>query len=217
MRSPAIVLSPTSNLKGGVSMNILPLPLGEYQTNCYLVSDEHGDAAVIDPGYTPELVLSRASAEGLTVRAVLLTHGHFDHVGGVKAIAAATGSPVWLHENDLVLPEQLTAGPLYYTDTYDKDATIQIGRLTFTVLETPGHTPGSVCLRCGHALFSGDTLFASSCGRVDLFGGNGQQMLHSLQKLAQIPENLRVLPGHGPETTLDWERAHNPYLREALR
>ena len=177
-------------------MKVYSLMLGSYQTNCYLAADDDGVCAVIDPGYTPERVLEAAQRYGLTIRAVLLTHGHFDHVGGVRGVAEAARCPVWLCEADTVLPERLTAGPLYYTDTYADGDTVEVGSLRFTVLETPGHTPGSVCLLCENVLFSGDTLFAGSCGRVDLAGGVPAQMGASLKRLAELPGNYAVLPGH---------------------
>ena len=168
-------------------MKVYSLMLGSYQTNCYLAADDDGVCAVIDPGYTPERVLEAAQRYGLTIRAVLLTHGHFDHVGGVRGVAEAARCPVWLCEADTALPERLTAGPLYYTDTYADGDTVEVGSLRFTVLETPGHTPGSVCLLCENVLFSGDTLFAGSCGRVDLAGGVPAQMGASLKRLAARP------------------------------
>ena len=113
-------------------------------------------------------------------------------------------------------PARASDGRLYYTDTYADGDTVEVGSLRFTVLETPGHTPGSVCLLCENVLFSGDTLFAGSCGRVDLAGGVPAQMGASLKRLAELPGNYAVLPGHGPATTLDAERADNPYLREAM-
>ena len=196
-------------------MNIQKLVLGDYQTNCYLVSDENGDAAVIDPGYTPEVVLAATQRLGLTVRAVLLTHGHFDHVGGVKGVMEAAHCPVYGSEADLTLPEPLRHG-LTLTDFYAEGDEIAVGTLRFAVLETPGHTPGSVCLRCGDALFSGDTLFAGSCGRTDLAGGSGAAMRRSLSRLAAIDADLTVYPGHGPASTLAEEKRTNPYLRNAL-
>ena len=193
-------------------MRIRTLTLGEFQTNCYLVSDDNGVTAVIDPGYEPEKIRSVLENNHLTLGAILLTHGHFDHVGGVKALAK-TGCPVYLNENDLSLPSFLTAGDLYYTHSLRGGDRIAVGGLTFTVLETPGHTPGSVCLECGTALFSGDTLFAGGWGRTDL-GGDMTRLRESLELLGGLPGALEVFPGHGDRTTLEEERRRNPYLRK---
>ena len=191
--------------------------MGVCATNCYFLYREGGTKAVIvDPAENGAGIFKLLSEKDFTVEAILLTHGHFDHVGGVRGVAEAARCPVWLCEADTVLPERLTAGPLYYTDTYADGDTVEVGSLRFTVLETPGHTPGSVCLLCENVLFSGDTLFAGSCGRVDLAGGVPAQMGASLKRLAELPGNYAVLPGHGPATTLDAERADNPYLREAM-
>ncbi len=191
-------------------MIVRTLPLGDYQTNCYLVSDENGVTAVIDPGYAPEEILSTATALHLSIRAVLLTHGHFDHVGGVKAIAEAAHCPVYVHEKELSLPPWLRQG-LSCTDFYEEGDEIRVGNLKFAVMETPGHTGGSVCLRCGDALFCGDTLFAGSCGRTDL-GGDDGQLRESLNRLSELSENLTVYPGHGESSTLLREKQCNPYL-----
>ncbi len=194
-------------------MKIYTLPLGQLETNCYLVADGDGVAAVIDPAAAPERILQTARESSLTIQAILLTHGHFDHVGAIAGLTQALRCPVWMHENELTLPEYLTDGPLYYTDGYGEGDTVTVGKLNFTVLHTPGHTPGSVCLRCGDALFSGDTLFAGSCGRTDFSGGSGSEMCRSLRRLAQLPGDLAVYPGHGEATTLARERRENPYLR----
>lgn len=194
-------------------MKIYTLPLGQLQTNCYLVADGDGVAAVIDPAAEPERILQTARESSLTIRAILLTHGHFDHVGAIAGLTQALHCPVWMHENELTLPEYLTDGPLYYTDGYGEGDTVTVGKLNFTVLHTPGHTPGSVCLRCEDALFTGDTLFAGSCGRTDFSGGSGSEMCRSLRRLAQLPGDLAVYPGHGEATTLEREKRENPYLR----
>ena len=186
-------------------------PLGDYQTNCYLVRQAgQTQCVLIDPGYAADSLLDTLNAKELELSAIALTHGHFDHVGAVRDLAAETGCRVYLSGDELSLPPAITAGRLYYTDLYTDRFTA--AGIPFTVLKTPGHTPGSVCLRTGSLLFYGDTLFAGSCGRTDLPGGNPADMRASLKLLAAIPENLTVYPGHGEATTLDAEKRYNPYL-----
>ena len=190
------------------------LPLGAYQTNCYILHQEDSSSCVvIDPGYTPEVILDFLAGKGLTLEAILLTHGHFDHVGAVRDLAAETGCRVYLNPDDLSMPPKLTAGPLYYTDTYSEGDTISPAGISFQVLSTPGHTPGSVCLIAEDFLFSGDTLFAGSCGRTDLPGGSTRAIRESLRRLAALPQDYSVHPGHGESTTLAWEKQYNPYMR----
>ena len=195
-------------------MNIHAMALGSYQTNCYLVWGEDSDSCVvIDPGFEPETVLLKAEHLGKKIEAVLLTHGHFDHVGGVKEIAQVTGCRVFLCPEELAMPQQWTAGALYYTDTYSQGDTVELAGVSFRVLHTPGHTPGSVCLAAEDHLFSGDTLFQSSCGRTDLPGGSWEQIRNSLKRLAALETDYTVYPGHGPTTTLAQEKMYNPYMR----
>lgn len=190
------------------------LPLGDYQTNCCLCWDEATKrCAIIDPGYQPEVIVRVMQEKGLTAAMILLTHGHFDHVGAVKPLATALNIPVYLCEKDAALPASITAGPLYYTAEYEDGDEVQLDSVTFRVMETPGHTPGSVCLLAGDVIFSGDTLFAGSCGRTDFPGGSWQEILKSLKKLAALPGDYTVIPGHGPSTRLDYERKTNPYMR----
>ena len=192
-------------------MKITTIPLGLYQTNCYILAQ--GDRClVIDPGDEPEKVLVFLEKQGLTLEAVLLTHGHFDHVGAVKTLAAETDCRVFLCQQDLTLPGAMTAGPLYYTDFYSEGDRLTLADMTFEVLHTPGHTPGSVCLGFGEHLFSGDTLFAGSCGRTDFPGSSPADMIRSLQRLSQLEESLKVYPGHGESTTIGQEKRYNPYL-----
>lgn len=193
-------------------MTIHTLPLGYLQTNCYILQSDTGHCLVIDPADQADVILDFIQTKGLTLDAILLTHGHFDHVGAVKYLSAETDCPVYIHEADLSLPPAITAGKLYHTHTYAEGDTLTLADLTFKVLHTPGHTPGSVCLLVGDTLFSGDTLFRGSCGRTDFPGGSWEQIQSSLKALAALPGDYRVLPGHGEQTTLEWERTHNPYL-----
>ena len=195
-------------------MKIITITGGSLYTNCYMAYAEDSDTCVlIDPGFDAEQILEKVRAQGKTLEAVFLTHGHFDHIGGVKDIAAQTGCRVYIHEADLALPSQLTVGTVPATDHYDEGDTVTAAGLTFRVLHTPGHTPGGVCLLCEEAMFAGDTLFAGTCGRTDLPGSSPKQMRESLSRLAKLEGNYRVLPGHGIYSTLDMDKRTNPYLQ----
>ena len=203
-------------------LHIVTLPLGSYQTNCYIVwAEDASSCAVIDPGYEAEYILKKIAGLGLTCEAILLTHGHFDHVGAVEALVKATGCALWMHPGDHDLNVDATTGFFYplagceNANLWRDGEEISVGGLRFTVLETPGHTRGSVCYRCEDALFSGDTLFAGSCGRIDLPGGDRMAMIDSLEQLAQLTEDLRIFPGHGPASTLSREQESNPYLQNS--
>ena len=195
-------------------LKIRTLPLGAYQTNTYLVWDEASSACVvIDPGYESDTILLEAKKLGKEIAAILLTHGHFDHVGGVRELAAEVDCPVYLHEAELSMPPQMTAGPLYYTHTYSEGDFVDVAGLAFKVIHTPGHTPGSVCLLYENVIFSGDTLFWGSCGRTDLPGGSWSTIRKSLLRLRDLSGDYEVYPGHGDATRLDFERKMNPYMR----
>ena len=195
-------------------LKVHAMALGAYQTNCYILHDEASKTCcVVDPGYEADAVLDKLDSLGLTLEAILLTHGHFDHVGAVKELAAETGCRVYIHPDDLTMPPMMTAGPLYYTYTYAEGTRLRLSGLDITVLHTPGHTPGSVCLLIGDTLISGDTLFAGSCGRTDLPGGDWNTIRTSLRRLASIEANLWVLPGHGGTSQLRDEKKYNPYMR----
>jgi len=189
--------------------------LGIYFVNCYLIHEAASKSCIaIDPGGNPDKVLKFLEENGLTLEAILLTHGHFDHVGAVKALAETTGCRVYLHADDLLLPENFTAGPLYYTHNYDEGDVLELAGLTIRVLHTPGHTEGSVCLLVDDAIFSGDTLFCHSCGRTDLPGGDPEAIMRSLARLKALEGDWRVFPGHNRATTLAVEREYNPFMKK---
>lgn len=201
-------------------MDIKRIYIPSVYTNCYLLADEAtGAVAVIDPGDDVTDTVARLCTDsGWTLRGVFLTHGHYDHVGGVSPLRRAFPDvSVYLHPADTGGTSQLlpTAGLGNVTLWRDGDV-VKLGELQVEVLHTPGHTPGSVCLRCRDVLFSGDTLFAGSCGRTDFPGGSMEEMMTSLARLGGLEGDLRVLPGHEGETTLGRERQYNPYLRQAM-
>jgi len=202
-------------------LKIHTLPLGSYQTNCYIVYGETAKTcAIIDPGYEARTILDAVSRLGLTVDAILLTHGHFDHVGAVEQITKKTGCKLFMSQRDWsqkIDPMTVFFYPIANCDfaevqfCEDGEA-IHAGGLTFTVMETPGHTWGSVCYLCEDALFCGDTLFAGSCGRTDLPGGDWKTITQSLKQLAALETNYAVYPGHGNSTTLAAEKRYNPCM-----
>ena len=198
-------------------MEIRTYPIGSYQTNCYMAWEEGSESCIlIDPGYVPEQLLEEVRRQRKTLEAILLTHGHFDHIGGVKYLAEETGCKVYICAEELKMPSRMAGGEIYHTDTYGEGDVLRLAGLTLQVLHTPGHTLGCVCLLCGDVLFSGDTLFAGTCGRTDLPGGDYKTIMDSLQRLAALDGNLQVLPGHGPASNLDLERRLNPYMQERL-
>ncbi len=193
-------------------VNVVTLPLGAYQTNCYILWKEGSDSClVIDPGYESEEILRQAL--GKKVAAILLTHGHFDHVGGVRYLASETDCRVYICPEDLSMPPQMTNGPIYYTDTYKEGDVLNLADISLKILHTPGHTPGSVCILAENALFTGDTLFQDSCGRTDLPGGDWTTILGSLRRLRRLEKDYTVYPGHGPSTTLQDEKKYNSYMQ----
>mgnify|MGYP002603153174 CR=1 FL=1 len=195
-------------------------PLGPLETNSYLVYKD-GQAVVIDAGGDPAPILHDLRAKGLTLAAICLTHRHFDHMYGVATLVKETGAPVYspVHDACLIGTESSDGGiwgfpPVPAFESRDLPTGQQVfGGMTCTVLDTPGHTPGSVCLLIDDAMFSGDTLFAGSCGRTDFPGGSDAAMGASLRRLAGLSTDYRVYPGHGMDTTLAEEKRYNPYLR----
>jgi hydroxyacylglutathione hydrolase len=201
-------------------------PVGPLQCNCTILGDPAThEAIVIDPGEEIGRIHRRLTELGLTLTQILITHAHIDHIGGALRLKRLTGAPILLNENDLPLLQmmEMQAGWLGVAtpETESPDANLQDGlrvgldNYRAEVLHTPGHTQGSVCLYFAplQLLVAGDTLFAGSIGRTDLPGGNSRQILDSIHsRLLVLPEETRVLPGHGPLTTISEEKQHNPFL-----
>lgn len=203
-------------------MKVIRIEGGPLPTNCYVFRDEEtGAAAVVDPGFESPALTAELKNGG--VEAILLTHGHFDHIAGVLKAKELTGAKIYLHEGDIAFPENPSLSlsgmfgcedmPSFQPDVVLKDGNrVSVGELSVRVLHTPGHTAGSCCFLVGDALFSGDTLMFLNCGRTDFATGNVSDMRASLQKLRDLSGSYRVYPGHGSETTLEFERLNNPFL-----
>ena len=197
-------------------LNITRLPLGVSQVNCYIIREENSTSCcVLDPGGEAKKVLEFMENRGLTLEAILLTHGHFDHVGAVAELHEATGCKVYLCPEDLTMPAKWTGGELCYTDTYGEGDELHLAGLDIRVMHTPGHTPGSVCLKVENSLFVGDTLFAGSCGRTDLPGGDLDTILASLRRLDALEADYDVYPGHSASTKLSREKQYNTFIKKA--
>jgi len=201
-------------------------PVGPLQCNCTLLGDEEaGEAIVIDPGDEVGRIHRRLSELGLKLKQILITHAHIDHVGGALKLKRLTGAPIFLNENDLPLLKMMamqagwlgvdtpeTAPP---DESLVDGLSVGLARYPAQVMHTPGHTQGSVCLHFApmKLLIAGDTLFAGSIGRTDLPGGDYGQIIESIEsRLLALPDETRVLPGHGPVTTIGEERKSNPFL-----
>lgn len=207
-------------------MKIKKFEVGPLFVNCYVLYDEDTrEAILIDPGDEPDLILDFIKEEGLTVKYILCTHGHFDHIGAVKEIKDDTGAKVLLHEKDIEIyrnspqvAEQffgIEIEPQPEPDELIEDGqTIKIGNSQLKFIHTPGHSPGSMSIYTDGYIFTGDTLFAGSVGRTDLIGGSIEELLNSLKKLASLPEETVVMPGHGPKTKIGIEIKTNPFYHE---
>ena len=199
------------------------LVVGPLASNCYIAGDESTkEGAIIDPADEAANILRSVEELGLTIRLIILTHGHPDHIAALKEVKEATGAEIMVHTSDSTYHKQGTLALAFGfycpspppPDKLLKDGDcIDIGDLHFKVIHTPGHTPGGICLLGHGVLFSGDTLFNYGIGRYDLPGGDYAQLLNSLQaSLMVLPDETIVYPGHGPQTTIGAERRNNPFL-----
>ena len=207
-------------------MVIETFPVGPLQCNCTILGDElTGEAIVIDPGEEVGRIERRLKELGLKLKQILITHGHIDHVGGALKLKRLTGAPILMNENDMaqldIMEKQAAWLGVATPETAPPDASLTDGMKVEVaghegqVVHTPGHTQGSVCVHFAamKLLVAGDTLFAGSIGRTDLPGGNERQILESIHaRLLVLPEETRVIPGHGPLTTIGVEREENPFL-----
>ena len=189
--------------------------LGQLQNNCYVLSNKPGHAVIIDPAENGDKFADYLAQKQLQPDAVFLTHSHFDHIGGLTSLVSRTGAPVYLHRDEYAIVPVLSQGRLK-VETRDYPEIMDAAGLSFRIYHTPGHSPGSVCIRTEDLLFTGDTLFFGSCGRIDFPGGSWEQMASSLRLLATLDGEISVFPGHGESSRIDTERKYNPYLRKAM-
>ena len=202
-------------------MKVSVMQVGPIGTNCYFLQDEEsGLMAIIDPGDDWERILHQVKKAEGEVEYILLTHGHYDHTTAVPdLVKALPGVQVYIHQADANgAGSQLfpLAAQVKDLNNYDEGDTLSLGSLTIEVLHTPGHSKGSVTLKVGDVLFTGDTLFCGSCGRTDLRGGSYEEIMASLKRLGELEGDFHVCPGHDRTSTLERERKYNPFLLEAM-
>jgi len=203
-------------------------PVGPLQCNCSIIGDEQThEALVIDPGDQIEGILKILRQEKLTLKQIVITHAHIDHVGGAMKLKAATGAPILMNQNDYALLKMLDMqaawvgmrppGDVQVDETLAQGRVLKIGEISSSVIHTPGHTEGSICVYfpTERKLIAGDTLFAGSIGRTDLPGGSMDKIMRSLHtQVLALPDETEVVPGHGPVTTIGEERETNPFLQK---
>lgn len=206
-------------------MKIIVMQVGMLSVNCYIVVSDSQNAAVIDPGGEAERILDYLQTNKLTLKRILLTHGHIDHIGAVKVLKDRTGAEIYIHDLDaemlndpvknLASPFRMAYQPVSPDHIFSDGSRISLDEITFTVMHTPGHTKGSSVFLTGTTIFSGDTLFQGSIGRTDFYGGDYEAMQRSLKKLSELETDYTVLSGHGEKTTLGEEKKYNPYLGDS--
>ncbi len=203
-------------------MKIYTLAVGYLGTDCYAVSN-NGEAILIDPGDGFLKISNFLEKENLTLKAIFLTHGHFDHIGAVNALKEKYAVSVYIHKADYEMAKNPVlnssydfGGPEIFCDPdifYGDGDKINLIGETFEIIHTPGHTEGGVCIKVSDSIFTGDTLFFGSIGRTDLYKGDYETLMNSLKKLCSLDKDYKVFPGHGEATTIGYEKSNNPFLR----
>ena len=200
-------------------MLIKDIQVGHLDTNCYIVTDEDTlECVVIDPGDESNSIMDYLEEHKLKCRFIFLTHGHDDHTSACAAVSEETGAPVFINarETEQGIVESHVRVPEGGFHNYSEGDKFQVGGLSFSILDMPGHSPGGVAIICENALFTGDTLFKDSCGRTDFSGGDMGQILSSLKKLYTLSGDYEVYPGHMDSSTLDRESRFNYYMKYSM-
>lgn len=218
-------MTDAEKFKRSRDLKIYKLIVGVIQSNCYVIETENKNAVIIDAGAEADRIFALLEEKGLTLKKILLTHGHFDHIGAVAEIVQKTGAEVYIYPADAsklqseekslanVIPGQKFAKVTKYTPVNDGDVIVQ-DELSFRAIHTPGHTKGGVCYVCLDNIFSGDTLFAGTVGRTDFADGSLEDIKTSMKKLVALEGNYNIFCGHDKSTTLDEERKNNVYMRD---
>lgn len=205
-------------------MQIIRMPLGIYQANCYIVWDDKTNfSVVIDPGGDFESLKYAIQKNGLVVKYIILTHAHADHIGALDELKEYSGAKILIHQDDFEMLKNKRKNhsdrmgdkiiELEADEKLKDNDKVLIGDKELLIIHTPGHSKGSICIKSGNALFTGDTLFAGSIGRTDLDGGSFEEIINSIKnKLIVLPGETKVYPGHGPSTTIATEKENNPFL-----
>ncbi len=206
-------------------MKILVMEVGMIGTNCYIaVNEETNAGVVVDPGADSDKILNVIKKHDIKIEAIFITHGHSDHIMGLDEVRKATGAKVYISKADEPMLKDADRNLSMFIgqnktfagadENFTDGQELVVAGIKFKILATPGHTPGGVCILADNVVFCGDTVFAESIGRTDLPGGSYEDIIKSIkEKILPLADNVQLLPGHGPATTVGWERRRNPFLQ----
>lgn len=204
-------------------MEVYAYPAGIYQANCYIVNAGLGEGFVVDPGGDCDGILKIIKDKKISVKFIILTHGHFDHIGAVKCLKERLHIPVYMNKKDAYMVNSKNSGVPFFKEGIEQfeidgflsdNDKLKVGEKEITIYETPGHTPGGISIFVGNAVFTGDTLFCGSVGRSDFAGGSYEAIMRSIkEKIMILPDYTIVYPGHGPSTTIGEQKESNPFLQ----